>query len=166
MLTLEKQVFQFIEERLALPDSIKLKTDKPFILTDAQKLEKEYLGEILLDLSKRYQELADEVEEDWEKYGSIQKIEEYQNTSRNIKLVVQDLERLLTFNKEIREKQNLGDKNIKKGLRKIKEALRRYDTVLNDTLEFLDIASQVQKIRTEGLDSKKIQEAKEILDLI
>jgi hypothetical protein len=87
---METQVFQFIEETLPLPESIKLKTDKKFPLTDSEKLKNESLGEILLYLSKRYQELANETEKDWKKYGSSLKIEEYQKTSTKIKLVIQD----------------------------------------------------------------------------
>lgn len=67
---------------------------------------------------------------------------------------------------EIQAKQSERYIVLEKGLSNFKQALEKFSDVLEDTIEFADIADEIRELRSQPLDASKIKEALEILSLI
>ncbi|MBR8837632.1 MAG: hypothetical protein DSM106950_27405 [Stigonema ocellatum SAG 48.90 = DSM 106950] len=162
MLTLEGEVSQLVFEKL--PEKLEPELSQEFFIKVWKNNKPQvYLGEIVLEISETFKDLADRLENNWSKYAEPEKLENLKKASCKIDETVKDLEELLSRSSEIRNKRMQGDLNLEKELINFKKSLQHFGDVLKDTIEFVNIALEVREMRSQTLGEDKLREAKEIL---
>ncbi|KYC36410.1 hypothetical protein WA1_42655 [Scytonema hofmannii PCC 7110] len=164
MLTLEREVTQIISK---LPQKIKLEFYSEFGL-DNRDLDDQrvYLGEQLPKISDAIRQLAEKIENNLSKYTQPEELENSRYASDVIKEIIKDIEKQLLKKSDIQAKQGERYIFLEQGLSSFKQALEKLSDVLDDTIEFVEIASEIEELRSKPLDASKIQEAEEILSLL
>lgn len=154
MLTLERDVSQLIAD---LPKQIDFKPKA--------QATKTYLdfGNLFLQISQKFQERANQIETDWDYYTSTVSSENLENELSNIEELTKQL---TSIESAIKEKQQLGNLTLQRGLNALTEALKHYQDVILDTVESAAITDEVRELRLKPLEKSRIEEAKEFLSFL
>jgi hypothetical protein len=154
MLTLERDVSQLIAD---LPKQIDFKPKSHETTTYSD------FGNLFLQISQKFQERANQIETDWDYYTSTLSSENLENELSNIEELTKQL---TSIESAIKEQQQPGNMILQKGLNALTEALKHYQNVILDTVEFAAITDEVRELRSKPLEKSRIDEAKEILSFL
>ena len=161
MLTLEEKISQICKE---IPESTSYRNHLELCLSLSEKASKFHFGDLLLKISEIFNLLSNEIESDWEQYGKPENISNYQKILELLKEMSSEITKISKEDAENRRRK--GDVYFVKGLRETKKTINHLCKVLNDTLNFIEVASEVRELRHNPLDKDKIEEARKILSLL